>query len=112
MLLPRKDRVQARALYRFITRPVKENIINELLEWGALLPGGNKEMVKLLRLCVDYGQDRILSIKHLIPSNIVPSIDMVITYLDEPTDTPTIYIENDVEVDSVDLKKYEKNMGW
>ena len=68
-------------------------------------------MVKLLRLCVDYGQDRILSIKHLIPSNIVPSVDMVRTYLDEPTETSTIYIKNDVEVDTVDLKKYDKKYG-
>lgn len=95
----------------FNARPVKENIVNELLEWGSLLPGGNKEMVKLLRLCVDYGQDRILSIKHLIPSNIVPSVDMVRTYLDEPTEASTIYIKNDVEVDSVDLKKYDKKYG-
>jgi len=95
----------------FNARPVKENIKNELLEWGALLPGGNKEMVKLLRLCVDYGQDRILSIRHLIPSNIVPSVDMVRTYLDEPTETSTIYIRNDVNVDSVDLKKYDRKYG-
>lgn len=95
----------------FNARPVKENVRNELLEWGALLPGGNKEMVKLLRLCVDYGEDRILSIKHLIPSNIVPSVDMIRTYLDVPTITTAISIKNDVEVDSVDLRKYDKKYG-
>ena len=104
-LLERKPRSVLNA------RPVKENIVNELLEWGALLTGGNKEMVKLLRLCVDYGQDRILSIKHMIPSNIVPSVDMVRTYLDEPIEVSTIYIKNDIEVDSVDLKKYDKKYG-
>jgi len=105
------DLLERKPRSAFNSRPVKENIKRELLEWGALLPGGNKEMVKLLRLCVDYGQDRILSIKHLIPSNIVPSVDMVRTYLNEPTETSTIYIKNDVEVDSVDLKKYDKKYG-
>ncbi|KPU45769.1 hypothetical protein OXPF_10040 [Oxobacter pfennigii] len=57
-------------------RPVKETLTEEILEWGRQLPGGNKEMVKLLRLCIDYGEERILSIKHQIPIHIIPSVDM------------------------------------
>jgi hypothetical protein len=51
----------------FHAKPVKDNITQELLEWGRQLPGGNKEMVKLLRLCVDYGEDTILALKHSLP---------------------------------------------
>lgn len=105
------DLLERKPRSAFNARPVKETVINELLEWGALLPGGNKEMVKLLRLCVDYGQERILSIKHLIPSNIVPSVDMVRTYLNEPTEIKALCINNDIEVNVVDLKKYDEKYG-
>jgi transposase len=37
----------------FQAKPVRTNVTKELLDWGRLLPGGNAEMVKLLRLCVD-----------------------------------------------------------
>ncbi len=33
-------------------------------------------MVKLLRLCVDYGEEHILAIKKRIPDQIVPTVDM------------------------------------
>ena len=36
-------------------------------------------MLKLLRLCLDYGEDRILSIKSRIPSHIISTIDIVRT---------------------------------
>jgi len=104
-LLERKPRSVSNA------RPVKETVTQELLEWGAALPGGNKEMVKLLRLCVDYGEERILSIKHLIPSNIVPSVDMVRTYLNEPNKEPSLYVDNEIDVDVVDLRKYDEKYG-
>lgn len=45
----------------FNAKPVKQNVTDELLKWGRQLPGGNREMVKLLRLCVDYGEECILS---------------------------------------------------
>jgi hypothetical protein len=93
-------------------RPVKETVARELLEWGELLPGGNKEMVKLLRLCVDYGEDRILAIKNLIPGHVVPTVDMVRMYLNHPVDSTVIYLSTDeVPIDSVDLTEYDKKYG-
>ena len=72
------------------------------MDWGSQLPGGNKEMVKLLRLCMDYGEERILAIKHLIPSHVVPSVDMVRTYLNEPVESPVIYLNNEIAVHNTD----------
>ncbi len=96
----------------FNAKPVKTNVTQELLNWGKQLPGGNKEMVKLLRLCVDYGEERILNIKNLIPSSIVPTVDMVRTHLNEPTESPVIYLsKNEVSVDPVDLTEYDKRYG-
>jgi len=96
----------------FNAKPVKTNVTQELLNWGKQLPGGNKEMVKLLRLCVDYGEERILNIKNLIPNSIIPTVDMVRTHLNEPTESPVIYLsKNEVSVDPVDLTEYDKRYG-
>jgi len=95
----------------FNAKPVKQNITAELLNWGRQLPGGNREMVKLLRLCVDYGEERILSIKNLIPSHIVPTVDMVRSHLNKTVDTPIIYLNKEVCVEAVDLSQYDKKYG-
>jgi len=92
-------------------RPVKDTVAKELIEWGRLLPGGNKDMVKLLRLCVDYGQDKVLSIKRLIPGGVVPTVDLVRSYLNQPSDSSVIYLLNEFEVESVDLAAYDRKYG-
>jgi len=104
-LLERKSRAV------FNAKPVRENVTKELLDWGKILPGGNKEMVKLLRLCLDYGEDKILSIKHSIPPHIIPTVDIVRSYLNEPTETSVIYINQDIEVLETDLAKYDRKFG-
>ncbi len=104
-LLERKSRAV------FNAKPVRENITKELLDWGKILPGGNKEMVKLLRLCLDYGEDKILSIKRSIPPHIIPTVDMVRSYLNEPVETPVIYLNQDIEILKTDLTKYDRKFG-
>lgn len=105
-LLERKPRSVLNA------KPVKETVTNELLRWGEHLPGGNREMVKLLRLCVDYGEETILDIKRKIPTNIVPTVDMVRSYLNVPTEEDVIYINpNEITVEPVDLGLYDKQFG-
>ena len=47
----------------FQAKPVRQNTSQELLDWGKRLPGGNRDMVKLLRLCVEHGEDKILALK-------------------------------------------------
>ena len=96
----------------FNAKPVKDNVAKALLDWGRQLPGGNKEMVKLLRLCVDYGEERILKLKDLIPGHVVPTVDMVRTHLNEPTESTVIYLSpNEVPVEAVDLTAYDKKYG-
>jgi len=95
----------------FNARPVRETVTKELLDWGKILPGGNKEMVKLLRLCLDYGEDRILSIKRSIPSHIIPTVDIVRTYLNEPAETSVIYLNQEIDVLEADLTVYDRKFG-
>ncbi len=101
--------IKSRAVFN--ARPVKETVTQELLEWGALLPGGNREMVKLLRLCVDYGEKKILTIKNRIPPHIIPTVDMIRCYLHEPKETQVIHLNQEIPVLQTDLAKYDHKCG-
>ena len=95
----------------FNAKPVRENVSKEFLDWGRILPGGNREMVKLLRLCIDYGEEKILAIKNSFPSHIVPTVDVVRAHLSLPIDNSVIYISNEIEVATLDLSKYDRKYG-
>jgi hypothetical protein len=95
----------------FQAKPVQENVTRELLEWGKQLPGGNKEMVKLLRLCVDYGEEHILALKQSLPGSIVPTVDMIRSCLHEPLPAPNIYLQQEIAVTPIDLTKYDERYG-
>lgn len=95
----------------FQAKPVRANITRELLDWGRLLTGGNAEMVKLLRLCVDYGEERILSIKEQFPKNIVPSVDMIRSQIHEIPESNVVYFKNEVEITATDLTRYDEKCG-
>ena len=54
----------------FQAKPVRQTVQKELLELGRLLPGGNRDMVRLLRMCVDYGEDRVIFAANRIPAEL------------------------------------------
>lgn len=105
------DLLERKSRSVFNARPVRDNITQELQEWGRYLPGGNKEMVKLLRLCLDYGEDKILSIKRNLPSQVIPTVDIIRGYLNEPTDTSVVYLKQEIQVLDTDLSKYDRKFG-
>jgi transposase len=104
-LLERKPRAV------FQAKPVRYNVTKELLDWGHMLPGGNKDMVKLLRLCVDYGEERILSIRDHLPANVIPSIDMIRSQLHETLESNVIYLKSEIAVTQTALRKYDEKCG-
>lgn len=95
----------------FNAKPVRENVSKEFLDWGRILPGGNREMVKLLRLCVDYGEEKILAIKNSLPPYIIPTVDIVRAHLSVPIDNSVIYINNEIEIATLDLSRYDRKYG-
>lgn len=82
----------------FNAKPVKENVTKQLLDWSSQLPGGNREMAKPLRLFMDHGEAKILAIKQLMPCHIIPTVDMVRSYLNEPLEYPIIYLKHEIAV--------------
>ncbi len=95
----------------FQAKPVRDTVAEELIDWGKKLPGGNSEMVKLLRLCVDHGEEKILAVKHSLPSGIIPTVDIIRTYLHKPAETNLIHMSNDIEVADPDLVRFDKKCG-
>lgn len=101
--------IKPRAIFQAV--PVKATVDKELLDWGRQLPGGNHEMVKLLRLCVDHGVDKVLNVKHSLPPGIVPTVDIIRAGLHEFTDSNIIHFKKDIDVLSTDLSKYDELCG-
>jgi transposase len=95
----------------FNAKPVRQFIQKDLLEWGMTFPNANRDTVKLLRLCLDYGTDRIISIRNQIPHTVNPTIDLVRSYLNGPVENSTLPIDMDIPVDTVDLSAYDQKFG-
>ena len=93
------------------TQIIHDTVAEELIDWGKKLPGGNVEMVKLLRLCVDHGEEKILAVKHSLPSGIIPTVDIIRTHLHKPAETNLIHMSNDIEVADPDLVRFDKKFG-
>ena len=105
------DLIERKPRCVFQAKPVRETVTQELLEWGKLLPGGNTEMVKLLRLCVDYGEEKILSIRDSMPKGVIPTVDMVRSQLHEPVESNIVFFRNDINVITTDLKQMDEKCG-
>ena len=95
----------------FQAKPVRQTVQKELLDLGKQLPGGNKDMVRLLRMCVDYGEDRVIFAKNQIPAGITPTIDVIRTYLEEPERVAVVHFPNEVYIAQTNLAYYDEKCG-
>lgn len=95
----------------FQAKPVRQTVKKELLELGRQLPGGNKDMVRLLRMCVDYGEDRVIFAVNSIPAGITPTVDIIRSYLELPKKNAAIRFQNDVSIMQTNLAYYDEKCG-
>ena len=95
----------------FQAKPVRQTVKQELLELGQHLPGGNKDMGRLLRMCVDYGEDRVIVAKNRIPVGITPTVDIIRSYLEEPAQNPIIPFRKEVSINQTNLAYYDEKCG-
>ena len=68
-------------------------------------------MVRLLRMCVDYGEDRVIFAKNQIPGGITPTVDLIRSYLEEPENNTVIRFQNDVNINQTNLAYYDEKCG-
>lgn len=93
----------------FQAKPIRESVSRVLIEVGKKLPGGNKEMVRLLRICVNCGQDEVFAAVIKSPFAVTPTVDLVCSYLGS-VGIPTCY--SFYQRDFVaDLSYYDRKCG-
>lgn len=95
----------------FQAKLVRQNVRKERLDLGKHLPGGNKVMVRLLQMCVDYGEDRVIFAKNRIPEGITPTVDLIRSYLEEPEKNSVSRFQNDVYITKTNLAYYDEKCG-
>ncbi|WP_434511957.1 IS21 family transposase [Desulfitobacterium sp. AusDCA] len=100
------DLIEKRPRSVFNAKPVKSNISAELLEIGRKL-SGPREMVKLLRLCIDYGEPRVIAAVSRLKSPSL-SVDQIQAYLLPDTPSPEkIYPPIEIKVSKPLFNKYD-----
>ena len=100
------DLIESRPRSVFNAKPVKSNVSSELLEIGKRL-SGPREMVKLLRLCVDYGEDKVIAaVKTLAEHDI--SVDQLRGFLTPVAHFGKIQMTNEIKVNTTELSQYDK----
>jgi transposase len=102
------DLIERRPRSVFNAKPVKNSISAELIEIGRKLSGPH-EMVKLLRLFVDYGEEKLITaISHVQSPEI--SVEQIQAYL-VPNFTPAkIQPDIDIKVARPQFDKYDSLM--
>ena len=99
------DLIERRPRSVFNARPVKENVSARLLDAGRRL-AGPREMVRLLRLCVDYGEERVLgSIEHI--STLELSVEQIQAHMIPVSDALKINPGLDIPVAKPQLERYD-----
>ncbi len=99
------DLIESRPRSVFNAKPVKDNISAKLLEVGRRL-SGPREMVKLLRLCVDYGEDKVMGAINRIRTPEL-SIEQVRAYLIPVNEPVKIYPKVNIQVTKPQINKYD-----
>ena len=98
------DLIEKRPRSVFNAKPVKTNISAELLMIGRRL-SGPREMVKLLRLCIDYGEEGVMAAVERIKSPEI-TLEQIRAYL-IPVNALPFTPPLEIEVAKPQLKRYD-----
>ena len=100
------DLIEKRPRSVYNAKPVKANVSLQLTELGKAL-GNHRDMVKLLRLCVDYGETNVLHAASRIMNQETLSIDQIRAYLLPTTNVTALPVFEEVSVKTTNLSKYD-----
>lgn len=99
------DLIEQRPRSVFNAKPVKSNISAELLEVGRRL-SGPREMVKLLRLVVDHGEDKLMTAISCVHGTEI-SVDQIQAHLIPVSLPARLTSPKDIQVARPQLGKYD-----
>lgn len=101
------DLIEKRPRSVFNAKPVKQNLNPELMDLGKRLLEP-KEMVKLLRLCIDYGQEKVLKAsKELVPGKPFKTA-LLMAYIAPNDKIKPLSLANEIKVKNTGLSKYDE----
>lgn len=104
------DLIERRPRSVFNAKPVKDNISAELIGIGQRL-SGPREMVKLLRLCIDFGEANVMTAIGCLKSPTL-SVEQIQAYLLQDTTPPErTYPSIDIKVLKPRFDKYDALMN-
>lgn len=94
----------------FNAKPVKNNVSSELLEIGRRL-SGPREMVRLLRLYVEHGEEKVMNAIHALPNPEI-TVEQIQAYL-LPVVVPETHFMPpiDIKVSKPQFSKYDALMN-
>lgn len=100
------DLIEQRPRSVYNAKPVKANLHPELMALGQRL-ANPREMVKLLRLCIDYGQDSVLKASREVILTESMSVALLTAYLRPCDNIRPLSIPNEIKVRKTSLSKYD-----
>lgn len=103
------DLIERKPRSVFNAKPVKATVSSYLMEIGKRLSGGPRDMVKLLRLCVDYGEEKVIeAANHCLKEEQI-LLEQIMAYLIPlPTATSSVQLPNEIKVKPTELSEYDK----
>lgn len=103
------DLIEQRPRSVYNAKPVKSNLTEELMEIGRRL-SGPREMVKLLRLYIDFGEERLMTAIKCIQSTELTTeqIQAHLISVNQPTKLP---LKQDIKVAKPQFEKYNDLMN-
>lgn len=101
------DLIERRPRSVFNAKPVKSTVSSELLDIGKRL-SGPREMVKLLRLCVDHGEGSVLTVLDKVKAQDHISVDQIRALLTPVTQVDPIHMTNEIKVKVTELSQYDQ----
>lgn len=100
------DLIEQRPRSVFNAKPVKAYLQPDVMEIGQRLLDP-REMVKFLRLCIDYGQERVLKASEEIPFTQTLTVALLNACITPSEKIKPLLIPNEIQVTGVELSKHD-----
>ncbi len=88
-------------------KPVKQSVSQELIKIGQRL-NGPREMVKLLRLCIDCGEERVIQAAQTLWGKELSLAQIQGLLIEQPTKPTNATIKDEISVKKPDLSTYDQ----
>lgn len=101
------DLIERKPRSVFNAKPVKATVSAVLMDIGKRL-SHPREMVKLLRLCIDHGEDKVIAAANACLAGGDVSLDCIRAFLTPSATAAPMSISGEIKVKQIELASYDK----